>query len=341
MALAASDDDEAQAAGLGGTWTCKAEGEGIDDDQDGNFTVTISVDELGKVTGAFSSDIGNGAGEARPLKESTDDLTFRFDGDSLTLDFEAKVDLEAGAMNGTIEAAGGAFRFDWSGSRTAAQAVEAKPSESGSSAESNGGWAAVEITKKSSATVAVADEDEDASAPESKKEKKAKRKKPLKDTLDQLLPGRRYVSDIKPSRFKAKRVYATFDGHRSDDTLPYVFVSEDLGRTWSALHKKLPTPLDPCARSSSTRRIRTFSSSVPSTAASTPRSTAVSPGRASTAAVFRRFRCTTLRSTVRGASSSRAPTAAAFGCVTSAPLPSSPRRRWRATSPSSHRPTCT
>ena len=58
--------------------------------------------------------------------------------------------------------------------------------------------------------------------------------------IDQFLPGRRYVSDLKASRFSKKRVYATFDGHRSDDTMPHVFVSDDLGQTWTSLRNNLP-----------------------------------------------------------------------------------------------------
>lgn len=57
--------------------------------------------------------------------------------------------------------------------------------------------------------------------------------------LDQL-PRRLWVSDIVCSRFDAKRVYVTFDGHRSDDDAPYIFVTEDQGKTWAPLHETLP-----------------------------------------------------------------------------------------------------
>lgn len=55
-----------------------------------------------------------------------------------------------------------------------------------------------------------------------------------------LLPGRRWVSSLVASRFADGRVYATLDGHRADDDAPYVFVSEDYGRTWRSLGTKLP-----------------------------------------------------------------------------------------------------
>ena len=48
------------------------------------------------------------------------------------------------------------------------------------------------------------------------------------------------VSDLKASKFNRKRVYATFDGHRSDDSLPHLYVSEDLGRSWTSMRSNLP-----------------------------------------------------------------------------------------------------
>ena len=203
---------------LAGEWRCKAEGEGIESDDDGVFTITIAVDEAGKVTGSLASDIGDGPLKRVRWKESTGDLDFRFEGESLTLDFTSRVVLADGTISGRIEAAGGAFRFDWAGAKTGA-AAEAEE--------------AVEE--------AVAEEAAD-EGPEAAPEKPAakKKKKLLKDTIDQFLPGRRYVSDLKASRFSKKRVYATFDGHRSDDTMPHVFVSEDLGQTWTSLRNNLP-----------------------------------------------------------------------------------------------------
>src|SRR5262249_9631882 len=54
------------------------------------------------------------------------------------------------------------------------------------------------------------------------------------------LPPRTYVSTVLPSKHKAGRVYATFDGHYNDDYKPYVFVSEDFGQTWNSLSTGLP-----------------------------------------------------------------------------------------------------
>jgi hypothetical protein len=68
-------------------------------------------------------------------------------------------------------------------------------------------------------------------------------KKPEHDwqTIDKLMPGPRWVSAIETSRFNQGRVYVTFDGHRSDDDEPYLFVSENHGETWRPIRGNLPT----------------------------------------------------------------------------------------------------
>jgi photosystem II stability/assembly factor-like uncharacterized protein len=55
------------------------------------------------------------------------------------------------------------------------------------------------------------------------------------------LPGRRWVASIEPSRFAEGRTYVVFDGHRSDDDEPYVYVTEDFGKTWKSLRGNLPS----------------------------------------------------------------------------------------------------
>jgi photosystem II stability/assembly factor-like uncharacterized protein len=54
------------------------------------------------------------------------------------------------------------------------------------------------------------------------------------------LPGPRWVASIEPSRFADGRAYVVFDAHRSDDDAPYVYVTEDFGKTWKSLNSKLP-----------------------------------------------------------------------------------------------------
>ncbi len=55
------------------------------------------------------------------------------------------------------------------------------------------------------------------------------------------LPQYTYCSTVLPSRYAAGRVYATFDGHYSDDYKPYVYVSDDYGQTWRAIVSGLPS----------------------------------------------------------------------------------------------------
>ena len=50
-----------------------------------------------------------------------------------------------------------------------------------------------------------------------------------------------YVSRLRPSAFDEGTVYASFDGHRSDDFRPYVYVSTDHGASWRSIASNLPT----------------------------------------------------------------------------------------------------
>src|SRR5206468_325160 len=54
------------------------------------------------------------------------------------------------------------------------------------------------------------------------------------------LPGYRWVASVEASRFAVGRCYVVLDGHRSDDDEPYVFVTEDFGKTWQSLRANLP-----------------------------------------------------------------------------------------------------
>jgi photosystem II stability/assembly factor-like uncharacterized protein len=49
------------------------------------------------------------------------------------------------------------------------------------------------------------------------------------------LPPNTWCSYVEPGHFDKNVVYATFDGHRMGDKTPYVFKSDDLGKTWKPL----------------------------------------------------------------------------------------------------------
>jgi photosystem II stability/assembly factor-like uncharacterized protein len=67
-------------------------------------------------------------------------------------------------------------------------------------------------------------------------------------TKNVKLPGLRCVASIEASRAEEGRAYVVFDGHRSDDDNPYVFVTEDFGQTWKALSAGLPWGSTRCLR---------------------------------------------------------------------------------------------
>jgi photosystem II stability/assembly factor-like uncharacterized protein len=51
-----------------------------------------------------------------------------------------------------------------------------------------------------------------------------------------------HVSRVEASHFDAGTCYVSFDGHRTDDHTPYVFVTHDYGATWQSIASNLPTP---------------------------------------------------------------------------------------------------
>jgi photosystem II stability/assembly factor-like uncharacterized protein len=54
------------------------------------------------------------------------------------------------------------------------------------------------------------------------------------------LPPRLNISGIVASKYSAGRVYVTVDGHFNDDYHPYIFVSEDYGKSWRGIVEGLP-----------------------------------------------------------------------------------------------------
>ncbi len=54
------------------------------------------------------------------------------------------------------------------------------------------------------------------------------------------VPPMLQVSRLTPSAFREGTVYATIDGHRSNDMRPYVFASDDYGTTWRPISAGLP-----------------------------------------------------------------------------------------------------
>src|ERR1700693_2677581 len=55
------------------------------------------------------------------------------------------------------------------------------------------------------------------------------------------VPKKTWVSRVEPSHFDTATVYVTFDNHRENDFRPYVYVSNDFGRTFRSIANNLPT----------------------------------------------------------------------------------------------------
>ena len=57
-----------------------------------------------------------------------------------------------------------------------------------------------------------------------------------------------HVASIEASRFKAGRAYVAFDGHRSNNDAPHLYVTEDFGQTWKGITANLPAGSTRCLR---------------------------------------------------------------------------------------------
>jgi hypothetical protein len=55
------------------------------------------------------------------------------------------------------------------------------------------------------------------------------------------VPAGTYVSRIEPSHFDSLTFYVTYDNHRRDDFMPYVFATADGGKTFKSISSNLPT----------------------------------------------------------------------------------------------------
>ncbi len=60
-------------------------------------------------------------------------------------------------------------------------------------------------------------------------------------SIKDWLPGPRWISSLEASKFARGRCYMTLDGHRSNDDEPYVFATDNYGRSWRSIRANLPT----------------------------------------------------------------------------------------------------
>ena len=210
----------APADALTGVWRCTATADGMAPGT-GAFTLVLALGAEGAVTGAIESEVGNGALKDGRFDAGEGTLRFAFQPRKMRMDFEAR--LADGGLAGRLTAA--TMSFDFTGTREAAEGeAQDAPAEEATDDDAPSGRADAEELQRSA---------------------HSKPEKELKDTLDQVLPGRRYVSQLYASHHDRDRVYASFDGHRSNDDAPHAFRSDDRGTTWQSLTRKLPEAAGP------------------------------------------------------------------------------------------------
>ncbi len=213
-----------------GEWTAQAEGEGIDKPEDGVFHLSLELGSEGKVAGILDSMIGGGDIQDGKFDAETGALRFKVSSDEVVVSFEATV--EESSMTGSVLGPAGSFHYTFEAKRDEARSVE-------------------DVEAKLAAAIAAPPEEEpvaetpaeevaEAKPEEEKPAKKKAKRKFIKNTIDQLLPGRFRVTSLVASKHKAGRVYAAFDGHFSDDYVPHVFASEDFGESWKSIRANLP-----------------------------------------------------------------------------------------------------
>jgi photosystem II stability/assembly factor-like uncharacterized protein len=61
------------------------------------------------------------------------------------------------------------------------------------------------------------------------------------ENVSSTLPKNLWVSEVAASKHKKERVYATLNGYRFDDFTPYVYMSNDYGKTWKSISSGIPT----------------------------------------------------------------------------------------------------
>lgn len=60
------------------------------------------------------------------------------------------------------------------------------------------------------------------------------------ENLSSTLPKNLWVSEVAASKHKKERVYVALNGYRSDDFTPYVYMSNDYGKTWKSISNGIP-----------------------------------------------------------------------------------------------------
>ncbi|GFD78228.1 hypothetical protein KUL118_10900 [Tenacibaculum sp. KUL118] len=60
------------------------------------------------------------------------------------------------------------------------------------------------------------------------------------EKISNSLPQNLWVSRVIASKYKKERVYVTLNGYRFDDFTPYIYMSDDYGKTWKNISSNIP-----------------------------------------------------------------------------------------------------
>ena len=238
----------------------------------GEFSMSLKMNDKGQISGTYSAAQGDGEIVGGEYSSESGAFEMLGENDEVNLKFTGK--LKDGKMTGSIDVNDGMFNVDFEAMREKSEAAdqpsqsdaemaepenekpaEAKPESdqpadqqanqeepSRSSRDRNrrgrpgGGRRPRQQSDDSDRQEADEDDDDDDAGDDDKPQAPTG-----PGSFAAQLPGPRWVSSIEASRFDDDRCYISFDGHRSNDDEPYVFMTEDKGKTWKSIRGNLPT----------------------------------------------------------------------------------------------------
>lgn len=256
---------EAPKSPLDGKWSGEAKHEEIPEGQ-GGFTMNLRVDEQGRIRGSMTTDFGESSLSDGKFDAEKNSLRFRFSNDMMAGIVTGKI--SNNVMTGEIDAGPGMIVLEFEAKREGPQPVgpgivlgdegaRAEGGQAGGRAGGEGRGGAGRAQAGGRGNFQGRDLSE--LPPEVQDRIRARQgqgggagrgmrtrggtaaPQGSAQGLAQHMGEHRFlVSSIQASEHSADRVYITLDGHRSNDDLPHVFRSDDMGRTWTSLRGNLP-----------------------------------------------------------------------------------------------------
>ena len=204
----------------------------------GAFSLTLKLNKKNEIKGEYSSTQGEGDIVDGSYDPKTGAIKMTGENDEVSLEFEGKI--VKGKMSGKIDVNNEMFNVDFEATRKSKPKAETKkPKTEKKDPKAD---KADKPGKEDAKLKPPAKDEKDNKKPDDQKSAAdSQPKAPTgKGSLASLLPGPRWVSSLEASRFSAKTCYISFDGHRSNDDTPYVFKTDDYGKTWQSIRGNLP-----------------------------------------------------------------------------------------------------